>query len=73
LQIKHITIINFQTTTYFLNCLGKMMVVQKSRFQVTKTLKMNIMKHSSNKYRTHDSLKIRIEHVYSITCLFKSA
>jgi len=27
---------------------------QKSRFQVTKTLKINIMKHSIKKYRTDD-------------------
>jgi len=57
LQIKHITILIFQTTKYLLHCLGKMIVVQKSRFQVTKTLKMNIMKQSTHKYRTHYSLK----------------
>jgi hypothetical protein len=35
-----------------------MIIVQKSRFQVTKTLKINIMKHSRNKYRNDDSFKI---------------
>jgi hypothetical protein len=40
--------------------------VQKSRFQVTKTLKINIMKHSRNKYRSDDSFKITIRQVCSI-------
>jgi len=37
--------------------LGKLRF-QKSRFQVTKMLKINIMKHSITKYRSDDSFKI---------------
>jgi len=36
---------------------------QKSRFQFTKIQKMNIMKQSTNKYRTDDSFTIWIEDV----------
>jgi len=43
---------------YFL--LRKMIVVQKSRFQFSKMLKMNIMKNSRNKYRTENSFNIKI-------------
>jgi len=35
--------------------LGKMIDVQKSRFQVTKMLKLNIMKQSTKKHRTDNS------------------
>ena len=38
-----------------------MIDVQKSRFQVTKTQKMNIMKQSTNKYRPDYSFNIWIE------------
>jgi len=37
---------------------------KKSLFQVTKTQKMNIIKHSKNKYRTDDSSKIWIGHYF---------
>ena len=47
-----------------------MIGVQKSRFQVAKTLRVNIMKQLRNKYRTHDYLKILIEHVCTIAHLF---
>jgi len=44
--------------------------VQKSRFQVTKTPKMNIMKHSTKKYRTYDSFNIWISLFSTIARLF---
>jgi len=43
-----------------------MIDVQNSLFQVTKTLKMNIIKHSTIKCRTDDSFKIWIWHVCTI-------
>jgi len=42
----------------------------KSRFYVTSTLKINIMKRSTRKYRTDDSFKIWIRHVWRIACSF---
>jgi len=47
-----------------------MIDVQKSRFQVTKTLKIKTKKHSTNKYRIDDSFKIWIRHVCTIARLF---
>jgi hypothetical protein len=49
-------------TVYYIIYLGKGIDVEKSRFQLTKTLKMNIMKHSTKKDRTDDSIKIWIRH-----------
>ena len=48
---------------------AKIIVVYKSPFQVTKTLKINIMKHSRNKYRTDDSFKICFGQVCTIARL----
>jgi len=50
----------------------KLNVVQKSRFQVTKTLKIDIMKLSRNIYRTEDTFKIWIRQVSKIARLFYS-
>jgi hypothetical protein len=47
-------------------CLGKNDSFKESSFQVTKTLKMNTMIHSINKYRTDDSVKIMIRQVCTI-------
>ena len=44
--------------------------VQKSRFQVTKMLKINIMKNSTTKNRSDDSFKMLIRHVFMIAILF---
>jgi len=46
----------------YIACLGKMNDVQKLRFQVTKILKMNIMKHSTKKQRLDVSFKIWIRY-----------
>jgi len=46
--------------------------VQKSRFQFTKTLKINIMEHSRNQYRTDDSFKIWIRQFCAISRLLYS-
>jgi len=45
--------------------------VQKYLFQVTKTQKMNIIKHSKNKYRTDDSSKIWISHYFTFVVITK--
>jgi len=47
-----------------------MIDIQKSRVQVSKTLKMNIIKHSTKMYRTDDSFKMWIRHVYTTAHLF---
>jgi len=47
-----------------------MIDVQKSCFQVTKMLKMDIMKNSTNKYRTDVNFKTCICHVCTIECSF---
>ena len=47
--------------------------VDKSRFQFTKTLKMNIRKHSTKKNRTNDSFNIWIRHDCTIARMFLSS
>jgi len=42
----------------------------ESRFHVTNPLEITIMKHSTNMFRTDDSLIIWIRHFCRITCLF---
>jgi len=41
---------------YYIHYIGKGIDVKISRFQLTKTLKINIRKHSTKKDRTNDSL-----------------
>jgi len=45
---------------YHIHYKGKGIDVGKSRFHLTKTLKMNIIKHTTKSNRTNDSFKIWI-------------
>jgi len=47
---------------YYILCLGEWIDVEKSCFQRTNTLKMNIKKHSTKKYRTDDFFVFSIRH-----------
>jgi hypothetical protein len=51
---------NTETLSY-IACLGKMNGVQNSRFQVTKILKINILKPSTKICNTDDSLKFGLD------------
>jgi len=53
--------------------IGKGIDVEESRFQLTKTLKMNIWKQSTKKDRTNDSFNIWIRHDCTIARLFLSS
>jgi len=56
---------NIENIFYILH-IGKLIDVEKSSFQLTKTLKMNIMNHSTKKDRTNDSFNIWIRQVSPI-------
>jgi hypothetical protein len=46
---------------YYIHYIGKGIDVGKSRFQLTKTLKMKIRKHSTKNNRTNDFLNIGLD------------
>ena len=58
---------------YYNLYIGKGIDVEISRFQFTKTLKMNIRKHSTKKDRTNDSFNIWIRPHCTIASLFLSS
>ena len=58
---------------YYIHYIGKWIDVVISRFQLTKTLKMNIRKHFTKKDRTNDSFNIWIRHDCTIASLFLSS
>jgi len=57
---------------YYIHPIGKAIDLEISRFQLTKTLKMNIRKHSTQKDRTNDSFKSWIRQNCTIATLFLS-